>query len=66
MGTQENGVQLIVAEDDEDQYILVKSAFEQAGVSNELIWVKDGKELLDLLQRRAFTPAPRKMAVAVL
>ena len=51
-------VQLIIAEDDEDDYTLAKTAFAEAGLSNELVWVRNGEELLDLLQDRgAYTNA---------
>lgn len=45
-------VQIILAEDDEDDYFLTKSAFVKAGMLNELVWVKNGEELLDLLKHR--------------
>lgn len=47
------GVELIIAEDDEDDYFLTKSAFDKAGLSNTLIRVRNGEELLDLLKSRA-------------
>lgn len=52
MSTPRKSVQLIIAEDDEDDYFLTKSAFEKAGLRNELVWVKNGEELLDLLKHR--------------
>jgi CheY-like chemotaxis protein len=42
---------MIIAEDDEDDYFLTKSAFEKAGLRNELVWVKNGEELIDFLKR---------------
>lgn len=53
MPASRKGVELILAEDDEDDYFLTKSAFEKAGLSNALVWVRNGEELLDLLKRRA-------------
>lgn len=45
-------VQIIIAEDDEDDFFLTKTAFERAGMLNPLLRVKNGEELLDLLKRR--------------
>jgi CheY-like chemotaxis protein len=59
MPAARKSVQIILAEDDEDDYVLTKSAFEKAGMRNELIRVKNGEELLDLLKRRgAYAGAP--------
>ncbi|MDD5304248.1 MAG: response regulator [Elusimicrobia bacterium] len=52
MPTPRKSVQLIIAEDDEDDYFLTKSAFEKAGMRNEILWVKNGEDLLDLLKHR--------------
>ena len=52
MSTPRKSVQIILAEDDEDDYFLTKSAFEKAGLRNELVWVKNGEELLDCLKHR--------------
>jgi len=46
------GVQIIIAEDDEDDFFLTKTAFERAGMLNPLIRVRNGEELLDLLKHR--------------
>jgi len=50
MSAPRKSVQLIIAEDDEDDYFLTKSAFEKAGLRNELVWVKNGEELLAALK----------------
>ncbi len=50
MSAPRKSVQLIIAEDDEDDYFLTKSAFEKAGLRNELLWVKNGEELLSALK----------------
>ncbi|MCM2305145.1 MAG: response regulator [Elusimicrobia bacterium] len=52
MPAPRKGVELIIAEDDEDDYFLTKSAFEKAGLSNALVWVRNGEELLDLMRSR--------------
>jgi CheY-like chemotaxis protein len=46
-------VTLVIADDDEDDYVLAKGAFERALVTNEFHWVKDGEELLSFLRGRA-------------
>ncbi len=43
---------LLLAEDDDDDYLLAKTAFENAAVSNDLLRVKDGVELIDFLLKR--------------
>lgn len=45
-------VTILLAEDDEDDYILIKKGFQNARLSNDLYWVKDGVELLDYLLHR--------------
>jgi CheY-like chemotaxis protein len=40
---------LLIAEDDEDHYLLIKEALAAAGASPNLFQVKDGVELLDFL-----------------
>lgn len=42
---------IIIAEDDEDDYLLVKEAFKEAGANHPLHWVKDGEELIQYLSR---------------
>ena len=53
---ERNGSFVIVfAEDDEDDYLLVKEAFGEVGLAKALYWVRDGEELMDyLLHRNAF------------
>ncbi|MDP3541035.1 MAG: response regulator [Elusimicrobiota bacterium] len=53
MPAPRKSVQLIIAEDDEDDYFLTKSAFQKAGLREELVWVRNGEELLDRLRRGA-------------
>ncbi|NIQ00433.1 MAG: response regulator [Nitrospinaceae bacterium] len=40
---------ILIAEDDEDDYLLTMEALKEAGVHNDVHWVKDGEELLDYL-----------------
>ena len=41
---------IVIAEDDEDDYMLAIDTLKEAGVRNSIIWVKDGEELMDLLK----------------
>ncbi len=43
---------ILLAEDDEDDYILIRDALVESRVINDLHWVKDGEELMDYLMRR--------------
>ena len=42
---------VLIAEDNEDDYLLTRDAFLEAGLPVELLWVKDGEELMDFLKR---------------
>ena len=41
---------ILIAEDDEDDYLLTIEALKEAGVDTEVKWVKDGEELMDYLE----------------
>ena len=43
---------ILLAEDNEDDYLLIRDAFEETGLPVEIRWVRDGEELLDYLLRR--------------
>ena len=43
---------IVVAEDDPDDRLLIKDAFEENSVSNPLVFVNDGEQLMDYLHRR--------------
>ena len=43
---------IIIAEDDPDDRLLLKDAFDESRVSNPLVFVNDGEELMDYLHRR--------------
>ena len=45
-------VEILVAEDDPDDRLMIQDAFKENRVSNPLTFVKDGEELMDYLQRR--------------
>lgn len=40
---------ILVAEDDEDDYLLTLEALKEAGVTSEVHWVRDGNETLEYL-----------------
>lgn len=52
MKNEKRAVDVLIAEDDDDDFLLVKTAFERAAVKNELLRVKDGVELMDFLLKR--------------
>ena len=45
-------ITILVADDDEDDRLMTKEAFEEVKILNDLIFVKDGVELMDYLHRR--------------
>jgi len=47
------GVKIVIAEDDEGHATLIKKNLERAGIRNEFIHLKDGKETLDYLFQRS-------------
>jgi len=57
-------VTILMAEDDEDDCLLVKEAFLESRLINDLRFVRDGEELMDYLYRRkrysdrALSPCP--------
>jgi len=46
---QNKAFTILIAEDDEDDYLLTKEAFLEAGIIHPLHWVKDGEELIEYL-----------------
>ncbi len=51
MKTTLNGLHpILIAEDDEDDYLLTIEALKEAGVATQVKWVKDGEELMDYLE----------------
>ena len=49
MSANSNGFQILIAEDDEDDYLLTMEALKEAGVETQIKWVKDGEEVMDYL-----------------
>jgi len=48
----------LIAEDDEDDYLLTLEALKDAGVDNEVHWVRDGEALMEFLNRDENTASP--------
>ncbi len=42
-------VPIVIAEDDEDDYMLTLEALSEAGITSAVTWVKDGEELMEYL-----------------
>lgn len=42
---------ILLAEDDEDDFILFREALGESKESTSLVWVKDGEELMDMLKK---------------
>lgn len=45
-------ITILIADDDEDDRLMTREAFEEVKILNQLIFVKDGVELMDYLYRR--------------
>ena len=52
MSIKGKSIVILLAEDDEDDYILIKDALHDSRILNEIHWVRDGEELMDFLYRR--------------
>ena len=47
----QNGLHpILIAEDDEDDYLLTIEALKEAGIDKQVKWVKDGEELMSYLE----------------
>lgn len=53
-------VVILIAEDDEDDFLLTRDAFREADIQTDLRWVRDGEELMDYLLRRGDFQDPAK------
>ena len=49
MSVDTKGFQIVIAEDDEDDYLLTMEALKEAGIESQIKWVKNGEELMDYL-----------------
>jgi two-component system, response regulator len=45
-------IDILLAEDDEDDYLLIADALKESRLANRIYWVKDGEELMDYLHRQ--------------
>lgn len=52
MNKTKNAITILMAEDDPDDRLIIKDAFEEAHVCNTIHYVEDGEELLDYLYSR--------------
>lgn len=52
-------VVIIIAEDDEGHAVLIKRNLKRAGITNDILHFKDGRETLDFLLRRGDGPHRR-------
>ena len=52
MDDKTNLITILMADDDEDDRLMTKEAFQEARLANELRFVEDGEELLDYLYHR--------------
>lgn len=52
MAENRKPIDILLAEDDEDDYLLIVDALRESRLANEMHWVKDGEELMDYLHRR--------------
>lgn len=51
-GKQADPITILMADDDKDDCLLVKDAFKESRLANELYFVENGEELLDFLYHR--------------
>lgn len=52
MTTHKDPITILMADDDDDDYVLTQKALKESKLLNTLIRVKDGEELMDFLLRR--------------
>ena len=52
MDTSSKPITILMADDDADDRLMTKEAFEDSRLANDLRFVEDGVELMDYLQRR--------------
>ena len=49
MANFQKSLDIVIAEDDEDDYLLIAEALKKEGTVGFIHWVKDGEELLNYL-----------------
>lgn len=58
MTDQHQSITILTAEDDPDDRVMVKEAFQENGQDNHLFFVQDGLELLQYLRKQGIYTAP--------
>src|SRR4051812_25684777 len=58
MSADAESLTIVIAEDDDDDFLLTQHALSDARLLNRIQRVRDGQELLDYLQRRGAYEAP--------
>jgi len=58
MESQRRPITILMADDDPDDRMLARDAFEEARLANDLRFVEDGEDLLDYLHRRGKWASP--------
>ncbi len=58
MDTKSREITILMADDDEDDRLMTKEAFQEARLVNDVRFVVDGEELLDYLHQRGKFTAP--------
>ena len=58
MDSTQKILNILIAEDDEDYYLLTKEALQQVQLSDNIRWVKDGEEAMDYLLRQGLYTNP--------
>ncbi|MGE0826799.1 MAG: response regulator [Candidatus Binatia bacterium] len=56
-------ITILIAEDDEEDRMMVKDAFEESRLVNDLRFVEDGEQLMDYLHRRGAYSDPQTSPV---
>jgi len=51
-------IRILMADDDPEDRLLTQEAFDEAHLTNELMFVEDGEELMDYLKKRGQYAAP--------
>jgi CheY-like chemotaxis protein len=60
MNMKGKSIVILLAEDDEDDYVLITDALKESKVANDVHWVKNGVELMDYLLRQGDYADPVK------
>ena len=59
MQTQNHAFVVLMADDDEDDCLLVEAAFQEMSIAHDLRFVDDGRELLDYLYNKGDFADPK-------